>query len=384
MAEPAPSPTPNQPDWPAEVARLTKINRALMDRAERSTSAQVSDFSMFQTAIMLEEQVRSRTAELEAVLRENEKISRALRESEAKFRGMVSQSLVGIVIMEDGKFSYSNAKFDEIFGYSADEVRWLGPLDVAIESDRPLVAENIRKRLSSEVDRVDYVFRGLRKNGDVVDIECHSSGMDSGGKVLLISLVMDITERARAEREVRALQDRLREESTHDALTGLYNRRYLEEALGRELILAEREAHPVSVIMGDLDHFKAVNDRHGHLAGDEVLRVFGDLMKRHVRGSDIYCRYGGEEFLLVLPRMAEESAVERAEQLRSAMAAAPVSYGATPIAVTASFGVATFPRDGRTSDELIAAADSAMYAAKAAGRNRVNVSSGAAGRRARP
>lgn len=368
--------SPPIPDMPAEIVRLNKIIRALMDRAERSTSVQSSDFSLFQTAVMLEERVRSRTAELEMALHENQKINRALRESEAKFRGLVSQSLVGIVIIEDGKFSYSNAKFDEIFGYSADEVRELGLLDIATKNDRPLVAENIRKRLSGEVERVDYVSHGLRKNGAVIDIEIHSSAMEIGGKLALISLIIDVTERARAEREVQALQERLRDQSTHDALTGLYNRRYLEDTLGRELTSAERHGHPLSVIMGDLDHFKSVNDRYGHLAGDEVLRVFGGLMKQHARGSDIYCRYGGEEFLLVLPQMPEDKAVERAEQLRSAMVATPVLYGETPIMVTASFGVATFPRDGRTGDELITAADNALYAAKAAGRNRVNVSAG--------
>lgn len=373
MAEPVAPPVPDQP---AEIVRLNKIIRALMDRAERSTSVQGSDFSLFQTAVMLEEQVRSRTAELEIALHENQKINRALRESEAKFRILVNQSLIGIIIVEDGKLSYANAKFTDIFGYSDEESQALGLLDLVIESDRPLVAENIRKRLSGEADQVAYAFRGLRKDGKVVDIESYGSVMHTGGKLLLVSLIMDITERTRAEREVQALQERLREQSTHDALTGLYNRRYLEETLGRELISAERHGHPVSVIMGDLDHFKAVNDRYGHLAGDEVLRVFGGLMKQHARGSDIYCRYGGEEFLLVLPQMAEDNAIERAEQLRSAMAAAPVLYGATPITVTASFGVATFPRDGRIGDDLIAAADSALYAAKAAGRNRVNVSSG--------
>jgi diguanylate cyclase (GGDEF)-like protein/PAS domain S-box-containing protein len=305
------------------------------------------------------------------VLSENERITRNLRESEARFRGLVSQSMVGIVIIEDGRFSYSNAKFDEIFGYSAEEVRGLGPLDIALENDRPLVDENIRKRLSGEVERVDYVFRGLRKNGDVIDVEIQSSTMEIGGKRELISLVMDVTERTRAEREVQTLQETLREQATHDPLTGLYNRRYLEETLGRELISAERHGHCVSVIMADLDHFKAVNDYHGHLGGDEVLRAFGDLMKRHTRGSDICCRYGGEEFLLVLPQMSTENAVERAEQLCIAMAAVPVPYGASAITVTTSFGVATFPGDGQTADELIAAADSAMYAAKAAGRNRV-------------
>jgi diguanylate cyclase (GGDEF)-like protein/PAS domain S-box-containing protein len=361
---------------PGEIVRLNKIIRALMDRAERSASVQSSDFGLFQTAVMLEEQVRSRTAKLETALRENEKITRALRDSEARFHELVSQSLVGIVIVEEGVFSYSNAKFDEMFGYSADEIRGLGILETVAEPDRPLVAENIRKRLSGEVARVDYVFRGLRKDGVEFDVEVHTSAMEIGGKLAVISLLMDVSERTRSEREVQALHDELREQSTHDALTGLYNRRYLEETLGRELIAAERHGFPVSVIMGDLDHFKAVNDQYGHLGGDEVLRVFGELMKRHARASDIYCRYGGEEFLLVLPQMAQDSAMERAEQLRCAMAAAPVPYGAEMIAVAVSFGVATFPGDGRTGDDLIAAADRALYAAKAAGRNCVRVSSG--------
>jgi diguanylate cyclase (GGDEF)-like protein/PAS domain S-box-containing protein len=361
-----------------EIVRLNKMIQALMDRAERSTSvlsAQDSNFSLFQAAIMLEEQVSRRIAELEAALRENEKITRALRESEEKFRALVSQSLVGIVIIKDAKFSYSNAKFDEIFGYSAEEIREMGPLDVTTENDLPLVAEKLRKRLSGEVDRVDYVFRGLRKNGAVIDVEIQSSVMEIGGKRELISLVMDVTERTRSEREVQDLQETLREQATHDALTGLHNRHYFEETLGRELILAERHGHCISLIMGDLDNFKAINDHYGHLAGDEVLRAFGDLMKRHMRGSDICCRYGGEEFVLILPQMTKDNAVNRAEQLCIAVAAAPVPYGASAIKATGSFGVATFPRDGRTASELIASADSAMYAAKAAGRNCVNVSS---------
>ena len=373
MTETAPPSAQDQPDGPAEVVRLNKIIQALMDRAERNTSAQVSDFGMFQATIMLEERVRRRTAELEAALRENEKTSRALRESEAKFRGLVSQSLVGIVLIEDGRFSYSNAKFDEIFGYSAEEVRGVGPLQTAVESDRGLVAENIDKRLRGEVSQLHYVFHGLRKNGAVIDIECHSSVMHVGNRLLLISLIMDISERTRAERAVQVLQEELREQSIHDALTGLYNRHFLDESFGRELLLAERGGHPVSVIMADLDHFKAVNDRYGHLAGDEVLRVFGTLLTNNARASDIVCRYGGEEFLLVLPGMTAEGAVERAEQLRQAMAATPVSNGVSRITVTASFGVATFPTHSRTTDELIAAADRALYSAKAEGRNRVTL-----------
>jgi len=355
-----------------EIARLNKIIRALMDRAERSAGVHCSDFSLFQTTIMLEEQVRNRTSELEAALGENEKINRVLRESEAKFRGLVSQSLVGIVIVEDGRFSYSNAKFNETYGYNSDEVKGLGPADVAIPTDRPLVAENMRKLLSGEAARVDYLFRGLCKNGAVIDVEAHSSAMDIDGKLAVINLEMDVTDRIGAERELHALQKKLEEQATHDPLTGLYNRRYLEAAIGRELISAGVHTYPVSLIMGDLDHFKTVNDRYGHVAGDEVLRVFSNLMNRNARASDICCRYGGEEFLMVLPHMPKDIAIKRAEHLRRAMAGSLIPGNSSPIAVTISLGVATFPNDGRTYDELIIAADTALYAAKAAGRNFVH------------
>jgi diguanylate cyclase (GGDEF)-like protein len=193
-----------------------------------------------------------------------------------------------------------------------------------------------------------------------------------------------VTERTRAAHKLMALQERLREQSTRDSLTGLYNRRHLDEILGQELISAGEQDYPVSVIMGDLDHFKSVNDRFGHVAGDEVLRTVGRLMMTHARAGDICCRYGGEEFLLVLPRVTKDIALERAERLRGAMAAALIPYGELAIPVTASFGVAAFPDDGRTGDELIDAADRALYAAKAAGRNCVDIGSGAAGNIAAP
>ena len=151
----------------------------------------------------------------------------------------------------------------------------------------------------------------------------------------------------------------------------MFNRRYLDASLERELIAAQRGDHPVSLIMTDLDHFKAVNDSFGHLAGDEVLRVFAKLLQTQARGSDIPCRHGGEEFLVVLPRMHKEAAAARAEQLRAAVAGAAVEYGAQTICLTASFGVATFPADGRTGDELTAAVDHALYGAKEAGRDRI-------------
>lgn len=190
-----------------------------------------------------------------------------------------------------------------------------------------------------------------------------------------MGIARDITKRKLVEAEVQRLQEQLREQAVRDPLTGLYNRRYLDETMERELVRAARYGHPIGIVMCDLDHFKAVNDTHGHLVGDEVLRVFAELLRKNSRGSDIICRFGGEEFLLFLPDMPPEIAYQRAEQLRTALAAKRITSGAAVIGVTASFGVAAFPENGKTQDALIHAADVAMYQAKEAGRNRVVASS---------
>jgi len=359
-----------------EIARQQKMVRALMDRAERSTRVQGSDFGKFQTSIMLEDQVRRRTEELEAAFRENERMHRALRESESRFRGLVNQSLVGIITIEDGRCTYANPKLAEMFGYSVEEILHLSVRDIATESESQRIAEQMQRRLRGEVDRADFVFQGLRKDGTAIDIEAHSSVMETGGKSALISLMIDITERTRAEREVLALQDQLRELAIHDSLTGLYNRLPLNEFFDRELHMSERHHQSISVVMADLDHFKAVNDTNGHQAGDEILREFGNLIRQSYRASDIYCRYGGEEFLILLPDMPIEKACKRTEHLREALAASSVVYGGFPIHVTASFGIAAYPHHGRTREALIAAADQALYAAKHNGRNQVQSYSG--------
>lgn len=358
-----------------EIVRLNKIIQALMNRVEKGTNCHGSDFSLFQTSLMLEDLVRARTAQLEESLSENRRITQALVESESRFRGVVDQSMVGISIIENGTFVYTNPKFAEIFGYTAEEILNISPMALAAESDRKFIAENVRQRLCGEITKVGFIFKAVTKTGSIRDIELDGTSMKSGGKNVLISLLIDITERLHAEREVKELHEKLREQSIRDPLTGLYNRRYLEESLERELVLAFREEHPVSIIMGDLDHFKKINDSFGHLAGDQVLRVFADLIKRSARGSDICCRYGGEEFILVLPRMTEKSSFDRAEQLRREIQSSPVIYGDLSISVTCSFGIASFPVNGMTGNEVIAAADSALYSVKEAGRNQVGVCS---------
>jgi diguanylate cyclase (GGDEF)-like protein len=183
---------------------------------------------------------------------------------------------------------------------------------------------------------------------------------------------MDISERKRNE-------EALRELSVRDPLTGLFNRRYLEETLNRELWRAARNQRPVGIIMLDLDHFKRFNDTYGHGGGDALLREVGGFLGKHVRGSDIACRYGGEEFTIILPDATLEITRQRAEELRQgAQQLALQLDGAESDPVTFSLGVAGFPTHGNTGSEVLAAADAALYQAKAAGRDRVVVREGQA------
>ena len=171
------------------------------------------------------------------------------------------------------------------------------------------------------------------------------------------------------------LRETLRQQSVRDPLTKLYNRRFLEETLDRELTRLERKKLPMSLIMIDVDHFKSFNDTFGHDAGDAVLRDLSGILQRTIRSSDIACRFGGEEFTIVLPEASVDIGRQRAETMREAMLELQVVYDGKPLGpVTLSLGIACFPEHGRQRDQLLQAADAALYEAKHAGRNRVVVS----------
>jgi len=170
------------------------------------------------------------------------------------------------------------------------------------------------------------------------------------------------------------LRETLRGQAVRDSLTGLYNRRYMEQALEREILRAARNGRPVGVIMLDLDNFKLFNDTHGHEAGDTLLRVLGDFLVTHVRAEDIACRYGGEEFVVILPEAPLAMARSRAEELWKGVQGLSVNYrGELLRGVTVSAGVAAYPAHGTTMAALLRAADAALYAAKRGGRDRIQV-----------
>lgn len=164
------------------------------------------------------------------------------------------------------------------------------------------------------------------------------------------------------------LLDQVRELADTDGLTQIANRRAFDAMLAREIDRSQRTGQSVSLLLLDIDHFKVLNDTHGHQIGDEVLRELGALLKRRTRQMDLPARYGGEEFVVILPGCDEDIAFDIAERFRQAIAEAP-----TPVPITVSIGVGTCPVDATDAPGLIKAADSALYASKEAGRNRVTV-----------
>lgn len=195
--------------------------------------------------------------------------------------------------------------------------------------------------------------------------------------------IRDITQRYQAEMELRKaneslqkqvleikiLQAQLQEQAARDGLTGLFNRRYFDEKFPKELVQAAQNTYSVALIVMDIDYFKAINDTFGHQAGDRVIQAFADLLRYYSRSQDIVCRYGGEEFVLALPRMTQESAFYLAEQIRLAFHAIRLEFGGKDIQTTVSGGVGVFPDHGKTSNDLLKVVDQALYAAKLDGRN---------------
>ncbi len=171
--------------------------------------------------------------------------------------------------------------------------------------------------------------------------------------------------------EIQSLQVMLKEQVMHDPLTGLYNRRFLEETLRRELAQAERAREPLSLALIDLDHFKVINDTYGHSFGDDMLIALGNLLSNNIRAGDVACRFGGEEFIVIMPGAPLNQAVRRVDEWRQAFSALRLRTESGTFSATFSAGLTGYPEHGSSDKVLLDTADRAMYAAKATGRNRV-------------
>jgi len=295
---------------------------------------------------------------------------------------------VAVLIHNRGRIIYVNQAFLKLFRASAPaEVIGLRITDYVApellaaigERERAMVAEN------RPVPSLEFNLRCL--DGTHVTVVSTPMPMIYNEKPVILTALYDITERKRQEIElqkahlllknnyhqIEQLQIKLKEQAIRDPLTGLYNRRYLEESTDRELSRAHREGFAIGAIMIDIDRFKRINDRYGHKAGDLVIQSLATLLGGVIRAEDIACRYGGEEFLLILPKAGKEIAAARADQLRRAFAEIKTGYDGNVLQAEISLGVAAYPDDGITLEEVIKAADQAMYRAKSLGRNRVEI-----------
>jgi diguanylate cyclase (GGDEF)-like protein/PAS domain S-box-containing protein len=174
-------------------------------------------------------------------------------------------------------------------------------------------------------------------------------------------------------KEIEILQEELREQAIRDPLTGLFNRRYMEETLDRELARAVREGSSIGICMADIDGFKSFNDQHGHRAGDMILKHLAEIFIAYSRTEDVVCRYGGEEFLILLPGADLDVTSRRAEDWRRAFEQSKIEFEGEILSTTLSMGVTVFPQRGQTSDDLLKLADEAMYISKHNGRNQVSI-----------
>lgn len=277
-----------------------------------------------------------------------------LRNEQDKLATIILSAREGIVVTDSvGKVVLMNPAAETLLGKSMPQVVSEGFLNLI---DDP---EGLRTLL--ERDTGIKESETIHYKGRVLSIYAATIRTHQGGTVGSAALVRDITEEKR-------LEERLRRLSTTDGLTGLFNRRHLDETLAIEMERALRYNSPLSIMMFDVDHFKRFNDEHGHDQGDRVLQAIAQSLQEHVRKVDVPCRYGGEEFLAILPGTNQAGAIIVAERLRHSIEQLTVDG----LRVTISIGVATIPAlDAHRPDLLIEAADQALYRAKHAGRNQV-------------
>ncbi|MET0102994.1 MAG: sensor domain-containing diguanylate cyclase [Sedimenticola sp.] len=299
---------------------------------------------------------QKRRIELEIALTEKEQVYRLLIENQT--------DLVVKVDLE-GRFQFVSQTYCETFGKSQDELLGNQFMPLVHEDDRKSTAKAM-EALYSPPHKAYMEQRAMTKDGwrwfgwmDTAVLD------DSQNVIAIIGVGRDITDKKQAEFRLEKL-------ATYDSLTGLFNRQALEVRLEKEVDRASRYAHPLSILMLDIDHFKEINDAYGHQVGDEILRDCSALLNDLIRKTDYAGRYGGDETIVVLPETSSSQAVELAERLRTRIADERfTTVENEPLNITVSLGVATYPDNASQQKELMRAADDAMYKAKESGRNRV-------------
>lgn len=288
------------------------------------------------------------------------------------FKSLVENTNDVIMVMdstpldEGGPFIvYVNPAFENLMGYQSDEVVGKNPSILQGADTDQSTRSGIREAMSAG-DRIRTQILNYTKSGQALwmDINIVPIFNERGELGYFAAIERDLT-------EIKLLQSRLEKLASTDDLTGLANRNAFMSKAETEFLRAQRYKRSLSVIMIDVDHFKCVNDEHGHAVGDIVLREVSKICGEALRDSDTLGRIGGEEFVLLLPDTPIKNAEYVAERMRKQLASSPIKHNNIELLVTASFGVATIDHKDGTFNALIERADQAMYDAKKSGRNKV-------------
>jgi diguanylate cyclase (GGDEF)-like protein/PAS domain S-box-containing protein len=283
-----------------------------------------------------------------------------LRESEVRYRTMFNSVLDGIFVCHrDGRIADTNQVARHQLGFEASEFTGLRITDV-LDMDQEWTKDVLPHVYSAGVYRTEG--EQVHKDGSRSPVDLQVVLMTLGDEEMFVTVAHDITSRKALEREL----DRL---ASTDNLTGIGNRGGFERALSHEMKLANRYDQPLAMAMLDLDHFKQVNDRHGHEAGDRALQHVCSITASLLREADQFFRYGGEEFIVLMPQTQLDGAIHLAERIRRAVATSPLAD--VGVTLTVSIGVTAYQKN-ESRNSLVSRVDSALYAAKSAGRNAVS------------
>jgi diguanylate cyclase (GGDEF)-like protein/PAS domain S-box-containing protein len=284
----------------------------------------------------------------------------ALRESEERFRLVFDSAPIGMVIADlKGRFTRVNPAMADILGYTVDQLAAMDFASITHPEDLAKDMFMVSDLIHGKKKRFVMEKRYLRKDGEIIHVTIHVSLVRDARRRprYFIAQIVDITERKRYEQTIKHL-------AYHDPLTGLPNRVMLRDKLAVALTQARGCQEMLAVIFLDLDRFKVINDTLGHYIGDQALKLIAERLVGAVRASDVVARLGGDEFTVILPGISDESDVFKV--LRKLMEALqqPMRLEEREFSVSASVGIALYPRDGQDSEQLLQMADKAMYTAK--------------------
>ncbi len=294
---------------------------------------------------------------------EQQKARRELLKLSKTFEALFENAPFTAVLsrLEDGRMVRVNREFERAMGFTRAEAIGKTTVDLGINLDaetRAKILADLKERNTAR----DLEISLLSKTHELRTFSINLEVVEINNERFILQMSHDIT-------ELKMLQEKLRTESILDPLTRVFNRRHFLTLAETELQRADRHHGHVALVMADIDYFKHVNDHYGHQAGDEALIRFAALFQEEKRDIDIFARFGGEEFLLLLPETTLEQAAEVAERLRRRVESSPISFGGATLSLTCSLGVASYADGGL--DPLISRADAALYEAKRLGRNRV-------------